>query len=256
MSEMFGAPVPAGAMRPAHPRNRVVYGRVKPHGWEHSYTYRNPNDPWDNAPIDSTPAILKPNDSFINVFGTFLFEPRDEFYERALCTKQDATNYEEVNCRHYYQKPVYNRLLKYIEDRLSSHEAFMAMSKQRMRVIHHRLIRLLQKKDKQIIYDLEVLLYRQGKLYAKHMRIRCDGHGIIFAKVVGSVPQNDVSLMSMGGKTLDDVGYVSIYPDIHTPVNPKAYYRNDNYEAMYIPKDAEAQVRKFLNRNRNVVNNL
>lgn len=244
--------MPAGAII-GYPTTKTVYGRVKPANWEHTFLYRDPKDPWDNPPIDSTPAILKPNKSFVDVFGTLLFEPRNEFYEKALCITQDATEYEEVSCNHFYEKSIYKEMLNLVEVKLSTNQAFESLSKQRVRVIRHRLIRLLKKKNGRIVYDAEVLLYRTGKLYGKHMRIRFDGNKIIFAKVVGSVCQNDINLMVMGDKTLNDVGYVSIYPDVNTPINSRTYYRNDNFEHMYMPNDSEAQVRKFVNRNRRIM---
>lgn len=227
--------------------------RITPYNWQHKYVYRDSSKPWDNLPISSNPVQFKVNEKFIEMFGAYAFEPNDKFYESALCSKQDMTQYDEVTCERFFDARTYNKMMYLIEVKLSNHEAFKAFSKNKMKIVQNRLLRLMRKRNGAVIYDAEVLLHRQGKFYAKHMRIRFDGSNIIMAKVLGCVSEHDVKLVNMqqNMESVYGLGYVNIYNDQYTPVDrfPNSYMKNDDMEPLFMPKNAEAYVKQFLKRN-------
>lgn len=223
--------------------------RVVPYNWQHRFILRDKNLPWDNPPINSTQTFIKPNFNYVTMFGYHLFEPGDTYYEDALTNLQDGTQYPEVRCSSSFDKATYDRMLNTILKKFSRSDVFQSFSKNKMGIVAHRLIKLMMSPKKKIIYDVEVLLYRKGKLYAKHMRVRFDKDTIIFAKVIGYVPQNDVQLLKEGKQ--DNVQtFVNIYNEGNDiPLHSDRYYRTDDSEKMFMPKNPDAYVSEVIKRN-------
>lgn len=223
--------------------------RVVPYNWEHKFVYRDKKLPWDNPPINSTQTFVKPNFGYIKMFGYHVFEPGDSYYEDTLAPKQDATEYPQVRCSTFFDENVYDKMLLRITKTLSRNEVFVSFSKQKMSIFSHRLIKLMKGPNDSIIYDTEVLLYRKGKLFAKHMRIRFDDEKIILAKVIGYVPENDVNLLREG-KQEYRTSFVNIYNEGNDlPLHGDRYYRTDDYEGLFMPKNPQAYVADVVKRN-------
>jgi hypothetical protein len=111
-------------------------------------------------------------------------------------------------------------------------------------VVAHRLINIF-KKD---VYELEVLVYRKGKMFGKHIVVRAVFGKIVYAKVVGSVNSAEIQVL-LEYNNLSSKDTV-IYPNFDIPLGlPNSYYRNDNIEPLFIPRDPEGYVLDFLTRN-------
>lgn len=225
-----------------------------PYNWQHAYEYRDAKNPWDNPPISSTPVTYVPSNGFVQTSGSFAFEPDDEEYEKALCESQDDKEYDEVKCVSFFNGRTYMNMLKNIESTLTKNKKFREFSKNKMNVVRHRLIRLVRRQGGGVIYDAEVLLHRPGKYFAKHMRVRYDGSDIIMAKVVGSVCEHDVKLLDMGESMMPSYiqPYINIYSEEHVPLDkfPNSLYRTDDFQPLFIPKNANVYVKQFQNRNK------